>query len=153
MTDMTEQTSTACVRLARASTVLGAVISTTIAWTWLVKVSHVHLDVKSGSSTSNVGLIAVIAVAALAGAAGWGLLTLFERRMRHPLRAWIIVATVFYTLSLLGPLGGATTAAKLSLASLHTTVAVIVIVGLARSRRRWAAPAVESGSETFASVR
>lgn len=125
----------ACMRAWRASIVVGAAASATIAWTFLDKVSGVDMAVKSGNSTNHVGVAAVAIVALGVGLAGWGLLAWLERGAKRPRRTWTMIAVAVFVLSLLGPLGGVDGAAKASLAALHLTVATIIIVGLPRIPR------------------
>jgi hypothetical protein len=126
----------ACIRARRISAVIGAAVSTVIAWTFLDQVSGVDMAVKSGSSVSHVGVVAVALTALCAGLAGWGLLAWLERTVKRPRRTWTIIAVAALVLSLLGPLGGVNAAAMEALAALPLTAATSIIVGLRRSTRR-----------------
>ncbi|MBB5867544.1 hypothetical protein F4553_000923 [Allocatelliglobosispora scoriae] len=128
-------TSTNRTRIGRAATVGGATVAALITWTSLHELSHIDLAARTGGSVTRVGALAVAIAAVVVGLAGWALLALLERSVAHPRRVWTIVAVAVFIVSLAGTLGGVTTASKLGLAALHTTVAVILIIGLTRSRR------------------
>jgi hypothetical protein len=115
--------------------VLGTTLGALIAYTVLHRLDHIDLAVRSGGQTQHVGAVAVGVVAALVGLAGWGLLSLLERRTRNGFRIWLVIALTVFAVSLLGPLGGSTTAARAGLAGLHASVAALLIVGMALSRR------------------
>jgi hypothetical protein len=125
----------ACLRIWRGSMVLGTTLGALIAYTVLHRLDHIDLAVRSGGQTQHVGAVAVGVVAALVGLAGWGLLSLLERRTRNGFRIWLVIALTVFAVSLLGPLGGSTTAARAGLAGLHASVAALLIVGMALSRR------------------
>jgi hypothetical protein len=119
--------------LARRLIVVGAATVAALgAYLILHRLAGVDLAVRHGASVNHVQAAAVAATALVAALAGWGFLALLERMTARPRAPWYIVATVVFLLSLLGPLGGVTGSAKLALAALHLTVAVIVIFGLPR---------------------
>ncbi len=122
----------------RAIVVATAALAALVVWTLLDPVGGVALTVHSGQSTSRVGPVALLVVSVLAGLAGWAVLAWCERRARRPRRVWRVVAALAFAVSLLGPLGGTGTGARLGLLSLHATVAAVLIAGLpaARSRAR-----------------
>ena len=131
----------ACLRIWRGSMVLGTTLGALIAYTVLHRLDHIDLAVRSGGQTQHVGAVAVGVIAALVGLAGWGLLSLLERRTRNGFRIWLVIALTVFAVSLLGPLGGSTTAARAGLAGLHASVAAVLIVGMALSRRLARRPA------------
>ncbi len=89
----------------------------------------VDLTVSGGTHINAVSVALTALVAALAG---WALLAVLERITARPRRIWYPVALAVFILSLLGPLGGTGTGARLGLAALHVTVGTIVILGLPR---------------------
>ena len=90
-----------------------------LAW----RMGGVHLTVKSGGGTFEVGLLSVLVTAAVVSAAGLGLLCFLERRdPRRGLQAWTMLACFVWVLSLLGPLGATSLSAGLALLSLHLVV-------------------------------
>jgi hypothetical protein len=94
-----------------------------------------HLAVKSGQSTFEVGLISVLVTAAVVSVAGLGLLRFLERRDPRALRTWTLVACLVLAFSLMGPLGATTLSAGLALVSLHLVVGTSLVVGARRMRR------------------
>jgi hypothetical protein len=121
----------------RAGTVVLAVLATVVVWTIADPVLGVDLAAKSSNGTvTAIGLPSVIVVTLLAGLVGWGLLALLERLGRLGRRIWTIAAVVVLLLSLLlGPTAGVTTGAKFTLALLHLTAGLVVILGLAGAGR------------------
>jgi hypothetical protein len=116
--------------LQRASIVAAAAITATLTWL-AITAGSAELTVVSGTITG----VAVALTAAAAASAGWLALALLERWSAHPRRTWTILALATFAVSLLGPLGGTTLAAKTSLLALHAVVAAVVIAGLRRTTR------------------
>ena len=86
-----------------------------------------------------VGPVAVVLAALVAGFAGWGVRALLRRlggdghEGRSPgERTWTATCAVVLVVSLLGPLGAATTSATLLLVTLHLVVGAVVTWGLRR---------------------
>src|ERR1700710_1562034 len=65
----------------------------------------VHLTVKSGDGTFEVGLVSVLVTAAVVSVAGLALLRFLERRDPHGLQAWTAIACFVWVASMIGPLG------------------------------------------------
>jgi len=111
----------------RALAIALATLATVLVWT-VAKLLDVDLAAQSGANErQEVTLPAVIIVTLLVGLVGWGLLALLERVSTRGLTIWTIVAVVFFLISLLGPLGGVTTGAKITLAAMHTVTAAVLI--------------------------
>ncbi len=125
----------ACLRAGRASAVVGTTIGALIAWTFLHEVSGIDLAVRSGGGLRHVGAVSVAATSVAVTLAGWGLLALLERRVRHPHLVWSLTALIVFLISLLGALGGVSAADRAGLAGLHATVAVLAAAGLLGTRR------------------
>lgn len=115
-------------RTARALTVFGAVLATLAVWAIAVPLVGADLIVNSGTSRTHVE-----PVSALAGLTGWALLALLQRWSARPIAIWTGIAVAVLVLSLLGPLGGVTVAAKLALAAMHLAAAAVLILGLRRT--------------------
>lgn len=98
------------------------------------RVSDLHLEVRSGSGTTEVTVVSVIVTTLVVAIAGAGLLRVLERRTARGLRTWTIIAAAVWALSLLGPLSATRPAAGLVLAGLHLIVGAVVILGLRRTR-------------------
>jgi hypothetical protein len=103
-----------------------------LAW----RAGGLHLTVKSGQGTFEVGLVSVLVTAAVVSVAGLGLLRFLERRDASALRTWTLVACLVCAVSLVGPLGATTLSAGLALVSLHLVVGTSLVVGARRMRRR-----------------
>ncbi|MBQ0993059.1 hypothetical protein KBX08_23580 [Micromonospora sp. H61] len=72
---------------------------------------------------------------AVAALAGWALLAVLERRTNRSRVWWTSIAVAVLLLSLVvGPPSGVGGGAKATLALLHLSVGVILILGLPRSR-------------------
>jgi hypothetical protein len=94
----------------------------------------VHLTVKSGDGTFEVGLVSVLVTAAVVSVAGLGLLRFLERRDAHGLQAWTAIACFVWVASMLGPLGATNLSAGLALVNLHVLVGSALVVGTRRRR-------------------
>jgi hypothetical protein len=118
--------------LQRVSVLVAAAICATTTWFAVHVVDGVDLTVGSGQ---RIDALAVALTAVVAAGAGWLALALVERRSARPRRTWTILAIAVFVVSLLGPLGGTTAAAKGGLLALHSVVAAVVILGLGRTVR------------------
>ncbi|MGI8882503.1 MAG: DUF6069 family protein [Jatrophihabitans sp.] len=100
---------------------------------WLVADPLLGIEVRTGSAGHSrpVGIAAVIAVGIIVALAGLGLRVLLRAR-RDPNRTWTIIAVSVLAVSLLGPLGATTTAARVALLCLHLAVGTAVIVAVRR---------------------
>jgi hypothetical protein len=75
---------------------------------------------KMGDDVQTIGLMPVISVTLIVGLVAWGLLALLERTTARAATIWLGIATVFFLISLLGPLGqGDNTSSKVVLALMH----------------------------------
>jgi hypothetical protein len=118
------------VRARRAIAVASAPIGALIVWTVSHFLGGVDLVVGTGTGARTVGPGSVVVVSLLAAGAAVGLAALLSRWTQRPRRTWQILAATVLVLSLLGPLGGATALARLSLVSLHLVVGLGLILGI-----------------------
>jgi hypothetical protein len=123
-------------RRGRGLAVAASVAVALAAWTVAGPLAGVRLAVRAGSDTRQIGPVPVIVASLLAGLAGWALLAMLERVGRRPRGLWTAIAVVALVLSLAGPLGGVTTAAKVALACMHVATAGALIPLLARTAGR-----------------
>lgn len=123
------------IRRTQAIAVVAATGATVAVWAIAERLAGVDLTVRTGSGvgTQQVGPAAVVIVSLLAGLAGWALLAVLERFTRHAGLVWTIVALAVLVLSLAGPAGAVTAAAKLALACMHLAAAAVLIPTLART--------------------
>jgi hypothetical protein len=116
--------------------VIGAMAAAIAVWTVIDPFMGVDLVVKTaGGSTQQISQLAVALTSLFVGFAGWATVAALERFARRPRTAWTVVAGVVLALSLLGPLSGVTTGAKVGLLVLHLVVGSILLFGLARTTR------------------
>ncbi|WP_433386223.1 DUF6069 family protein [Micromonospora sp. KLBMP9576] len=122
---------------ARALGVLLAVLATVLIWVVAVPVAGVDLEatVAEGEPPMQIGLGAVIATSLLLSLLGWGLLEFLERFTRRGLRIWVIVASVFTLVSLLGPTTAESGSAMLVLALMHLALGAVLIAAMTRTTR------------------
>jgi Family of unknown function (DUF6069) len=120
----------------RLIVVAASAVAAIAVWALEDPLGGLHLAVDSRGTTQDIGPVAVVATPMLVGLAAWGLLAIFERRLRRPHRAWTILAAVVFVVSLLGPASGVGASAKLGLAALHVVVAAALILGLPATRSR-----------------
>jgi len=102
-------------------------------------VAGVNVEVRSGSSTRDVGLVSVVVTAVVVAVAGARLLRVLEGRTPGARRVWTGVAMAVCVVSLAGPASARTLSAGLTLAILHLVVGAVVIVGLRRGHAARAA--------------
>lgn len=107
---------------------VGAVCASAVTWSLLGPLAGLDLVVRTGHGTREVGIASVV-VTALVVALGALLVAAVTRRVAaRPRRAFLCTSTGVLLLSLLGPLGAATTVAgALALALLHVVVASTVV--------------------------
>ncbi|WP_410821042.1 DUF6069 family protein [Micromonospora sp. 050-3] len=121
--------------LGRAAVTAGAIVVAVTEFALLHSAAGVDLAVRSANSTRQVTVAAVVVATAVAALAGWALLAVLERRSNRSRVWWISIAVAVLLLSLvLGPPSGVGGGAKATLALLHLSVGVILILGLPRSR-------------------
>ncbi|MHA4950780.1 DUF6069 family protein [Micromonospora sp. SD19] len=121
--------------LVRAIVAAGAIVVAVAEFALLHSAAGVDLSVRSGSSTRQVTVGAVIVAAAVAALAGWALLAVLERRTDRSRVWWTSTAVTVLLLSLVvGPPSGVSGAAKATLALLHLSVGLVLILGLPRPR-------------------
>jgi hypothetical protein len=116
--------------------VAGAVLAPAAVWTIGVPLLGVDLRavIEPGSPAQAIGLAMVIPVALVVSLLGWALLALLERRTPRARTIWTAIAVAVLVLSMAGPLvGGATTAATLTLIAAHVALAAVLIPALYRS--------------------
>lgn len=122
--------------LRRTGVVVATVVAAEAVFFALDPLAGVDLAVRTGDTVAAVGPGAVAVASAIAALAGWGLLALLERFTARARLIWTVVASVVLVGSLLGPLGGVDTAARLGLVALHLVCAGVLIVGLPRAGGR-----------------
>lgn len=125
-------------RRARALAVAAATAGALAVWLVAVPLAGVDLVARTGGTDQTVGPVPVAVTTVLVGLAAWALLALLERLTRRARPIWTGLALAVLLVSMLGPLtGGVGAAAKLSLATMHVAIAVVLIPMLffsARSR-------------------
>ncbi|XVV14767.1 DUF6069 family protein [Actinoplanes sp. CA-131856] len=125
------ETTTTATWPGRAITVAAGAAGSLLLWAVNVPWGGLDLAVRQGGGTQQIGAAAVVATALVAGLAAWGLLALLERKARHPVRTFRIIALVVLLISLAGPLGGGEGLhSKLVLLGMHLTVGIALIAGL-----------------------
>jgi hypothetical protein len=125
-------------RRTRVLTALAAVVAAAAVWVLAVPLFGLNLVGRSAPGSTDlqpIGLPAVVAASAIASLAAWVLLVLLERRSRRPARTWRIIAAVVLVVSYGGPLlgTGVPLGSRLTLAAMHTVVALILFMGLPRT--------------------
>lgn len=111
----------------RLAPVLASTAVAVILWTVIDPVAGVDLVVQTAEGPRPIGVAGVSVAAFVAGLAAWASLAVVERRAVRPAVVWRRLALVGLAVSLVGPLTGTTTAAKVGLACLHVTVAVVLL--------------------------
>jgi Family of unknown function (DUF6069) len=115
----------------RIATVLAAPTIALLGWT----VARL-LGIDLVTDTQTVGPVDVAAAALVAALAGSGVVTYLERRSPRPQRAWALIGSTALSISMIGPSWLADGATAAALIALHVAVAVVVIVGFARTLPR-----------------
>ena len=125
------------IRRGRLLAVLVAAAAAVVVWLVAHQALGVDLRARAGAAVQQVSLPAVIAMALVIGLLGWAVLAVLEKLSAKSGRTvWTIVAVVVLMVSLLGPLGGVTTGAVVTLLCLHLVVGLALIVGLGRTAAR-----------------
>jgi hypothetical protein len=121
----------------RRAVAVGAAIGVALGgWVLAAPLAGVDLAVRMGpgAAAQQVGVVSVLVVSLLVALAGWALLAVLERRLRHGRRTWTVLASIVLVLSLAGPLSAATTvAATVALIGMHVVVAAVLMVLLLRA--------------------
>ena len=121
----------------RGLVVLAATVVDTVICVIAGPIAGVPLKVKLGNGTQHVQVATVIVVTLLVGVVASLIVGALERRNADKARTrWVILGLVVLVISLSGPLGGQTTATKLSLICIHLATAAVLIPGLARTISR-----------------
>ncbi|HEY7272153.1 MAG TPA: DUF6069 family protein [Actinoplanes sp.] len=114
----------------RFAIVLAAMAAASAGWAIAKPLLGIDLTVATGAGTTTVEALTATLVSLGAGFAAWALLAVLERLTSRARTVWTVIAVVVFLVSLTGPLGAVTTAGMVALMTLHTVVAVILIVGL-----------------------
>ena len=113
----------------------GAIVAAVVEFALLHSAAGVDLAVRSANSTRQITVAAVIVAAAVAALAGWALLAVLERPPTAPASGGPRSRSPSCCCrSLVGPPSGVGGGAKATLALLHLSVGVILILGLPRPR-------------------
>jgi hypothetical protein len=98
---------------------------------------HAHVDyvVQTPFGEREITLSLVVAATLISGLAGWAVFSLLERHTRNTGRAWIALAALVLTLSIV-PIFvlRADLDTRLTLTALHCIAAAILVVGLPQTR-------------------
>jgi drug/metabolite transporter (DMT)-like permease len=120
----------------RVIVIATAAVANGLAW---VGGQHAHVDyvVQTPFGGREITLSLVITATLVSGLAGWAVFSLLERHTSNTGRAWIALAALVLTLSIV-PIFvlQADLATRLTLTALHCIVAAILIAGLPQTRRR-----------------
>ena len=100
---------------------------------WVLAVPVAGVELEAGQPALTVGLASIIAVAVAATLGGWAVRTWLK--IRTPV-AWWLTCGIVLLVSLLGPLGGTSPAARGTLLTLHLVVGTVITVGLDPRRAR-----------------
>jgi len=137
MSETTQQTASVSAR-SPITAVLAATAAAVAIWI-VATMAGAELTVSfgAGQPIQKVTVINVVVAALVGSLAGWGLLALFRRFTTNARAIWTVIAIVFALFSLGGPLSAiASTGTKVALVAMHLAVAIVVIVGLRRTRGR-----------------
>jgi hypothetical protein len=120
----------------RVIVIAAAAVANVLAW---LAGRHAHVDyvVQTPFGGREITLSLVIAATLVSGLAGWAVFSLLERYTSNTGRAWIALAALVLTLSIVPILVlQAELATRLTLTALHCIAAAILIAGLPQTRRR-----------------
>jgi hypothetical protein len=120
----------------RVIVIAAAAVANVLAW---LAGRHAHVDyiVQTPLGGREITLSLVIAATLVSGLAGWAVFSLLERHTSNTGRAWIALAALVLTLSIVPILVlQADLATRLTLTALHCIAAAILIAGLPQTRRR-----------------
>ena len=137
MSETTQQTASVSAR-SPITAVLAATAAAVAIWI-VATMAGAELTVSfgAGQPIQKVTVINVVVAALVGSLAGWGLLALLRRFTANARAIWTVIAIVFALFSLGGPLSAiASTGTKVALVAMHLAVAIVVIVGLRRTRGR-----------------
>ena len=112
--------------VAVTATVLALVI-------WGLAVPVAGVDLEAGTPTQTIGAPAVVLTVLVVTLGAWGVRTLLRRRTAV---AWWLTCGIVLLVSLLGPLGATSAAARATLLTLHLVVGTVIAVGLDPRRAR-----------------
>ena len=118
----------------RVVMVVTAAAATGLEWA-AGRLAHVDYVLQTPLGARQITLVLVIVATAISGLVGWAVSSLLERHASDPVRAWITLAVVVLTLSIL-PIFAlrAGTDTQLALTALHCLAAVILTAGLPQPR-------------------
>ncbi|MDF5755596.1 DUF6069 family protein [Spongiactinospora sp. TRM90649] len=114
-------------RYTRPLSVVYAAVAALLVWVVAVPVLGVDLRAMMGAAPQVIEPGLVIGFALLMGMLGWGLLVVLQRVSTRGTTIWTVIASVFFVLSLAGPLGAVNGAAIITLACMHVVVAATLI--------------------------
>lgn len=118
----------------RALTVGGAVFAALAVWAIAGPMAGIDLRVApDGQPPHSVGPAMVALSSLTAGLAAWGLLAALERVTARATHVWTVIALIVLAASMLGPPAADSTAALVSLATMHLVVAAVLIPALPRT--------------------
>ena len=114
----------------RLIVIAAAAVANALAW---LGGRHAHVDyiVQTPLGAREITLPMVVMATLISGLAGWAVFSLLERRTSNTVRAWIVLAALVLTLSILPMFVlRAHLDTKLALTALHCITAVILVAGL-----------------------
>jgi hypothetical protein len=120
----------------RVIVIAAAAVANVLAW---LAGRHAHVDyvVQTPFGGREITLSLVIAATLVSGLVGWAVFSLLERHTSNTGRAWIALAALVLTLSIVPILVlQADLATRLTLTALHCIAAAVLIAGLPQTRRR-----------------
>jgi hypothetical protein len=118
----------------RVIVIATAAIANGLAWVGGER-AHVDYVVQTPFGEREITLSVTVAATLISGLAGWAVFSLLERRTRNTGRAWIAIAALVLTLSIV-PIFvlRADLDTRLTLTALHCIAAAILVVGLPQTR-------------------
>jgi Family of unknown function (DUF6069) len=118
----------------RLIVVAAAAIANGLAWLG-GQHAHVNYVVQTPLGGREISLLVVVAATLVSGLAGWAVFTLLEHRTSKTGRAWITLAALVLTVSIV-PIFvlRATLDTRLTLTALHCIAAAILVTGLPQRR-------------------
>lgn len=117
-----------------AAAIAASVLCALIAWFFVAELPGVDLLVDAGGQVRQIGASDVAVAAAVSSLAGFCFLRLLERITVRALTLWTVIAIAVALLSMFGTAAAMTRTSTFALVSLHSVVAVVVIVAARRSR-------------------
>jgi hypothetical protein len=114
--------------------VVSAAAATGLGWA-AGRLAHVDYVLQTPSGPRQITLDMVIVATMISGLIGWAVSSLLERHARNPLHAWITLAVMVLTLSIV-PIFALRFSidTRLALIALHCLAAVILTAGLPQRR-------------------